>query len=191
MTLSNKSSLSSIKNLFIFILFLNINLYSQENTALTNFKTMLIKLEKAFSSPSCDYIKKVDNNFFRIESRILLNLDKASVIKTVGMYSIYDNRTNESLGYLNYIIIRSNDCHINELHINPKYRNKKIGQLLSIFAIEKFKENKIKTLTLTPSPFNENQMSEDDLIKCYERFGFRKLGTSMYLQLNNHITSKL
>jgi len=188
----NKSSLSSIKNLFIFALFLNINfLYSQENTALIFFKTRIVRREKELGSSS-DYIQKFNNSSFRIESRISSNpalIPETKIL--VGMYSVYDNCTNEPLGYLNYDIDIYNNCYIEELHINPKYRNKKIGQLLFNFALENFKENKIKTLKLIPMPFNESPMSNNDLIKYYEKFGFKTSSVFMTLQLNNNITSKL
>jgi len=187
-----------MKKLFIFALFLKLNLYAQDlnylqqKVAIINFKTMLQRQENKLGSSSFYYIKKLNNSSFRIESRVSLNSSQApKTIVLLGMYSIYDNCTNEPLGYLNYDIDIYNDCYINEFHIHPKYRNKKIGKLLLNFAIEKFKEKKIKTLRLVAIPYNENEMTERDLIKYYEKFRFKKSGAFMHLQLDNNITSKL
>lgn len=166
------------------------------------FETLLRSSEEPFKKS--DYfhyvekfnnIEKFDNSFVRIESRIGIYHVYSELPIIKGMYSIYDDYTNEPLGYLTYKNLRwtndSNDYYIEQLHINPKYRYKKIGKLLLTFALEKFKEKKIKTLRLVAIPYNENEMTESDLIKYYEKFRFKKSGAIMHLQLDNNIASKL
>jgi ribosomal protein S18 acetylase RimI-like enzyme len=83
----------------------------------------------------------------------------------------------QNIGFVKYYFM-DQICYINEIYIDPSYRDHGHG---TYFLEEFIKEIKIKSFILYPDPTNEKNLLHPDewkknykrLIKFYERFGFK------------------
>ena len=94
-------------------------------------------------------------------------------------YYCIRNEENTIVGYAGFWHI-IDEAHITTIAITPKYRRKKLGELLLRNIIEQCYKKEIKYITL------EVRVSNSPAIALYEKYGFKSLGTRKhYYQDNN------
>jgi len=103
----------------------------------------------------------------------------AEIQNDLAHYYVARDENGEILGYIGFWLVFE-EAHITNISVNPKFRRKKVAQVLLREMIECCYKNMIKFITL------EVRVSNVPAISLYEKFGMKSVGVRKgYYQDNN------